>query len=94
MLTRTTKRVQAGCDYLLRTYVAANGAFAALMPRPVPSKAVHCHNGELISALIRLGRLDDPRVQGALKWQSRAIPARARFNITNQARLALALPVA
>lgn len=67
------ERIQAGCDYLLRTYLAANGAFAALMPRPVPSKAVHCHNGELIYALIRLGRLDDERVQGALDWQCRAI---------------------
>lgn len=67
------ERVQAGCDYLLDTYLAANGAFAALMPRPVPSKAVHCHNGELLYALIRLGRLDDPRVQGALDWQCRAI---------------------
>lgn len=67
------KRVQAGCDYLLRTYLAANGAFAARMPRPVPSKAVHCHNGELIYALIRLGRLDDPHVQGALDWQCSAI---------------------
>lgn len=67
------ERVQRGCDYLLDTYLAANGAFAARMPRPVPSKAVHCHNGELLYALIRLGRLDDPRVQGALGWQSGAI---------------------
>ncbi|MCE7980045.1 MAG: nitrogen fixation protein NifH [Caldilinea sp. CFX5] len=67
------ERVQRGCDYLLHTNLAANGAFAALMPRPVPSKAVHCHNGELLYALIRLGRLDDPCVQGALAWQCRAI---------------------
>jgi hypothetical protein len=67
------ERVQAGCDYLLRTYLAANGAFAALMPRPVPSKAVHCHNGEMVYALIRLGRLDDQRVQGVINWQTHAI---------------------
>lgn len=69
----TDERVQRGCDYLLDTYLAANGAFAARMPRPVPSKAVHCHNGELIYALIRLGRLDDARLQGVLDWQTRAI---------------------
>lgn len=67
------ERVQSGCDYLLDTYLAATGAFAARMPRPVPSKAVHCHNGELIYALIRLGRLDDPRLQGAIEWQARTI---------------------
>lgn len=66
------ERVQRGCDYLLDTYLAANGAFAARMPRPVPSKAVHCHNGELIYALIRLGRLNDRRVQGVIEWQAHA----------------------
>jgi len=57
----------------LRTYLAANGAFAALLPRPVPSKAVHCHNGQLLYALSRLGRLGNPQLQGVLAWQTQAI---------------------
>lgn len=69
----TDERVQRGGDYLLQTYLAANGAFASRLPRPVPSKAVHCHNGELLYALIRLGRCADPRVQGMLRWQCGAI---------------------
>lgn len=69
----TDERVRRGCDYLLRTYLAANGAFAAKLPRPVPSKAVHCHNGEMVYALIYLGYWDDPRVQGMIEWQTRAI---------------------
>ncbi len=65
--------VQRGCDYLLRTYLAANGAFAPKMPRPVPSKSLHCYNGQVTSALIRLGHLDDPRLQGMIQWQTQAI---------------------
>jgi hypothetical protein len=66
-------RVQLACDYLLDTYRAANGALALQMPRPVPSKAVHCHNGDLLHALLRLGRFDDRRVQSILAWQIQAI---------------------
>jgi hypothetical protein len=39
----------------------------------VPSNVVHCLNGNLLASLIRLGRLDDPRVQQALAWQVHAI---------------------
>jgi hypothetical protein len=68
----TDTRVQRGCDYLLDHSVAGNGGFA-FNTRPLPSGVVHCLNGNLLCALIRLGRLDDPRLQPPLDWQVRAI---------------------
>ncbi len=70
------RRVRLGCEYLMSHSSAANGAFAAWSERPTPSKAVHCDNGPLISALIRLGFGDDARVRAALEWQVRAILGR------------------
>jgi hypothetical protein len=52
--------------------IAANGAFSAYI-KPVPSGSVHCLNGNLLYALLRLGYADDPRVQTAQDWQARAI---------------------
>lgn len=69
----TDERVQHGCEYVLSHSIASNGGFAASNTRPVPSNVIHCLNGNLLYALIRLGWLDDPRVQQALDWQARAI---------------------
>jgi hypothetical protein len=69
------ERVRQGCDYLLEHSLAANGAFSASQ-RPVPSGAIHCLNGNLLAALLRLGYAHDPRVQAALKWQVQAITGR------------------
>jgi hypothetical protein len=66
------ERVQRGCEYLLSHSVAANGAFSLKQP-PVPSGCIHCLNGSLLHALLRLGYADDPRVRAALDWQARAI---------------------
>jgi hypothetical protein len=66
------ERVQRGCEYVLTHRVASNGGFAA-GPKPVPSSVIHCLNGNLLYALILLGYRDDPRVQGALDWQTHAI---------------------
>ena len=66
------ERVRRGCEYLLNHSIAANGAFSAYQ-RPVPSGSIHCLNGNLLSALLRLGYADDPRVQAAQDWQARAI---------------------
>ena len=65
-------RVRRGCECLLNHSIAANGAFSAYQ-KPVPSGSVHCLNGNLLHALLRLGYADDPRVQTALDWQARAI---------------------
>ncbi len=66
------ERVRRGCAYVLGHSLAANGAFACTQ-QPVPSGVVHCLNGNLTAALVRLGWLEDPRVQQALDWQARAI---------------------
>lgn len=68
----TDERVQRGCEYLLGHGLATIGAFSCNRP-PVPSGAVHCLNGNLLYALLNLGRGDDPRVQGALQWMAQAI---------------------
>jgi hypothetical protein len=66
------ERVRRGCEYLLNHSIAANGAFSVYR-KPVPSGSMHCLNGNLLYALLRLGYADDPRVQTALDWQARAI---------------------
>jgi hypothetical protein len=65
-------RVRLGCQYLLSHTIAANHAFIYFSP-PLPRKAVHCDNGLLVYALIRLGFSGDQRVRSALDWQVRAL---------------------
>lgn len=71
----TDKRVRRGGEYLLSHSLATNGAFSARQ-KPVPSSTLHCLNGNLLFALLRLGFAADPRVQAALDWQARAITGR------------------
>ncbi len=66
------KQVRRGCNYVLDHALAANTAFSMSEP-PVPSKVVHCHNGDMLYASLRLGFEADVRVQAALKWQVQAI---------------------
>ena len=66
------ERVQRGCEYVLSHSIASTGGFAAGRT-PYPSGVIHCLNGNMLHALIRLGWLDDPRVQQALDWQTRSI---------------------
>ena len=66
------ERVQRGCEYLLSHSIAANGGFS-MSPKPVPSSVVHCLNGDMLYALLRLGYIHDPRVQTALDWQARSV---------------------
>ncbi len=66
------ERVRKGCAYLLDHSRAATGEFA-MGHSPTPSGAVHCLNGNLIYALLKLGWGEDPRLQAALDWQVRAI---------------------
>lgn len=69
-------RVRRGCEYLLAHSVASNGGFS-FSQNPTPGTVVHCLNGNLLAALIRLGWLEDPRVAQALDWQARAITGEA-----------------
>ena len=65
-------QVQQGCEYVLSHAISANGAFAISQP-PVPSRVLHCHTGNLLHAMLRLGYAADRRVQAALNWQVQAI---------------------
>ncbi|MCG3212442.1 MAG: hypothetical protein FOGNACKC_06112 [Anaerolineae bacterium] len=75
----TDERVRRGCEYLLSHSLAANKAFSASQ-RPVPSSALHCLNGNLLFALLRLGFAKDSRVQAALDWQARAITGQGQVD--------------
>ncbi len=66
------ERVRRGCAYLLDHSRAATGEFSLNQP-PSPSGAVHCLNGNLLYALLKLGWGSDPRLQAALDWMVRAI---------------------
>ncbi|MCO6453235.1 MAG: hypothetical protein J5I90_20810 [Caldilineales bacterium] len=63
----TDERVRRGCEYVLTHTQARTGAFAASQTAS-PGSAIHCLTGNLLYALIRLGWLDDERVQAAITW--------------------------
>ncbi len=66
------ERVRRGCEYLLDHSQAVTGGFSFNQP-PSPSGVVHCLNGNLLYALLKLGWGEDPRTQAALDWQVQAI---------------------
>ena len=74
----TDERVRRGCEYLLNHSLATNGAFSARQ-KPAPSFTIHCLNGNLLFALLRLGFAADPRVQAALDWQAQAITGQGQI---------------
>ena len=70
------ERIRRACEYVLAHSVASSGGFGAsgqVAADPPPSAVIHCLNGNLLRALIDFGWLDDPRVQGAIEWEARAI---------------------
>jgi hypothetical protein len=71
------QRVARACDYVLAHAQSSVGGFAASgstrTAPPPPSLAIHCLNGNLLAALIGLGRLDDPRVAAAVAWQAAVV---------------------
>ncbi len=69
------ERVRRGCEYLLNHSIAASGAFS-MSRKPVPSKVIHCLNGDLVAALLDLGYGDDPRLKIAVDWTVGAIIGR------------------
>ena len=65
-------RVRRGCEYLLAHSRASSGPFSASASGGL-SGAIHCLNGNLIYALLRLGYRGDPRLDDALDWLARSI---------------------
>ncbi len=63
-------RVRKGCRYVLQHSVDKNGAFSMAA---IPSQAIICLNGHLLSALLDLGWLGDERVDRALEWVARMV---------------------
>ena len=66
------RQVQRGCEYLLKHAQAIHGGLSVL-PNAAPRGAMHCHNGNLIWALIALGYDDDERIGRAIDWLVGAI---------------------
>jgi hypothetical protein len=64
------RRVQRACTYVLEHAQAPNGGFGWL---PQSSGVVHCLNGNLLRAMIDLGRLDEPPVRASIAWQAHSI---------------------
>jgi hypothetical protein len=77
-------RVQAACEYVLRHSQCPEGGFSAsgthLVAPPPSYHAIHCLNGNLVHALVGLGRLGDPRLARAIEWQARAIAGEEPIN--------------
>src|SRR5574341_556344 len=69
---RRNRQVYRGCEYLLKHAQAVHGGLSA-MPNARPSGAWHCHNGNLIWALVTLGYGADERVKEAVDWLVGAI---------------------
>jgi hypothetical protein len=62
--------IQHACGYVLEHTLAPKGGFGW---NGTNSTAVHCLHGNLLSALIGFGWLDDDRVRIAVEWEARAI---------------------
>ncbi len=61
--------VRRACEYLFKNTVAKTGAFSMT---GTPSGTIYCLAGNLVAALIDLGRLNDPRLKEAIEWLARA----------------------
>jgi hypothetical protein len=70
-------RVRSACEYVLAHTQSETGGFVAsgnvAERKPPPAYAIHCLHGNLLSALLGFGWLDDPRVAQAIDWQARSI---------------------
>lgn len=65
------ERIRRGCEYVLSHAQSTSGGFSH--SGRAPSGVLHCMNGGALRALIRLGYVDDARVQSALNWLASAV---------------------
>jgi hypothetical protein len=63
-------RIREGNQYVLDHTVDKNGAFSM---GAIPSQAILCLNGHLLTALLDLGWLGDERVDRTLEWVARMV---------------------
>ena len=82
------ERVHRACEYVLGHGIAANGGYA-YNRMPVPSGVIHCLNGNVVHALIRLGRLRDPWCRVPSSGRHAPSPARRRSSTINPRRAGL-----
>jgi hypothetical protein len=70
-------RVEAGARYVLDHASVPGAGFGVRFDDhpepPAPSSVIHCLNGNLLRALLRLGWVADSRVTDAAAWQAAAI---------------------
>lgn len=81
-------RIRRACEYLLEHTQAPNGGFASQggRKRPTDGSVIHCLNGNLLSALVGFGWLENERVQRALAWQSSSITGEGSIRFTGTTR--------
>ena len=64
------KRIQMACDYLLSHAMTRQGVFSM---SGFPSGFIHCLSGNLIAALIDLGRIHDERVRETIEKEAQFV---------------------
>lgn len=64
------ERVRTACDYLLDN---TSSPYGGLSMNGRSSGLIHCLQGNLVAALIDLGRLEDQRLATALDWLARSV---------------------
>jgi len=67
------RRVKNACEFILKSSQDPDGGGfsfdrSAKMGTGIPSGVVPCLTGNMVYALIKLGYLEDPRVQRAIEW--------------------------
>ena len=71
---RADPRIRAGCNFLLSRFIASNGApLGGLSLKGTPSDFNYCTASPMAAVLIDFGRLEDKRLQTAMKWLAQAI---------------------
>lgn len=68
--------VARACDYILEhSWDRTSGGFSmqtsAKSGEGLPSMVIPCLTGNMVFSLIRLGHIDDPRVQDAIRWMAK-----------------------
>jgi hypothetical protein len=69
-------QVRLATDYVL-DHSRVGPPYGGFGVNPSPGRLIQCLQGNLIAALIRLGRLGDPRLTEAIEWLARSVTGEA-----------------